>query len=82
MKKPGRVNYETVVSVQPGESVQLAATLREDKPSIVERWWFWTAATAVVAGVAVGTSVATRPEPTQTREPVSGGSFGWKVRVP
>lgn len=82
VKKPGRVNYETVVSVQPGESVQLAATLREDKPSIVERWWFWTAATAVVAGVAVGTYVATRPEPTQTREPVSGGSFGWKVRVP
>ena len=33
-------------------------TRRIDKPSILGRWWFWTAATAVVAGGMIGVAAA------------------------
>ncbi len=35
----------------------------DERPSVFTRWWFWTAAGAVVAGAAVVTYVATRPSP-------------------
>jgi len=82
VKKEGRIPYEARVSVQAGEEVKVHATLLEDKPALTERWWFWTAASVVVAGAALGTYVATRSEPEPTRTAVSGGSFGWKVKVP
>ena len=82
VKKPGRVTYEATVTAQPGEQLKIPAPLREDKPALTERWWFWTAAGVVVAGAAVGTYFATRSEPEPTRAEVSGGTFGWRVRVP
>jgi hypothetical protein len=47
------------------------------EPLIVERWWFWTIAGAVVTGAVVGKYFATRPEP--TRPAVDGGTLGWKI---
>jgi hypothetical protein len=82
VKKDGRIPYETRVAVQAGEEIKVHATLLEDKPALTERWWFWTAAGVVVAGAAIGTYAATRTEPEPTRAAVSGGSFGWKVKVP
>ena len=56
------------------------ATLKLHKPSIVTRWWFWTAAAAVVAGATITTYALTRPAP--ERPPLDGGGLGWAVRVP
>jgi hypothetical protein len=82
VKKAGRVPYEASISTQPGEQVKILATLPEDRPALTERWWFWTAAGVVVAGAAAATYLATRTDPEPTRTEVSGGSFGWRVRVP
>jgi len=82
VKKSGFIPYEAQVAVQPGEEVKLRATLNEDKPSLTQRWWFWTAAGVVVAGAAVGTYFATRSEPEPTRAQIDGGSLGWKLKVP
>src|SRR5262249_32397113 len=78
VKKKGFLPYTTQVTVQPGEEIKLRATLLEEKPSIVERWWFWTAAGAVIAGGVVVTYVATRPKPEPP--PYDGGSTGWIVK--
>jgi hypothetical protein len=80
VRKPGFVSYETDAVVRPGERTELVAALREDKPSLLGRWWFWTAAGVVVAGAAVTTYALTRPEP--ERPPLDGGGLGWTVHAP
>jgi hypothetical protein len=77
VKKDGFVAYETTVDLSPGEQANLRARLVEDKPSIVEQWWFWTTAGVVVTGGVVLTYVLTRPEPEPP--PYDGGSTGWVV---
>lgn len=79
VKKPGFITYEADVEARPGERVDLRAALKEDKPALTQRWWFWTAAGVVVAGVAAGTYFATRPEP--ERPPLSGGGLGWTLQA-
>jgi tetratricopeptide (TPR) repeat protein len=59
----GYDDYETNVRLAPGQQTDLDAHLVVYEPSVVEQWWFWTIAATVVAGVAVGTYFATRPEP-------------------
>jgi hypothetical protein len=78
--KAGYVGYDHDVQVAPGEVLRVQASLVEDKPALTQRWWFWTATAVVVAGVAVGTYVLTRPEP--SRGEVNGGTLGWKIAVP
>jgi hypothetical protein len=80
VRKPGFDPYEIDATVAAGQRAELAATLKLHKPSIVTRWWFWTAAGAVIAGAAITTYALTRPTP--TRPPLDGGGLGWAVRVP
>jgi hypothetical protein len=80
VRKPGFVDYQTSVVVKPGEHIELRADLPKVEAPITHRWWFWTAAGAVVAGAALTTYALTRPEP--TRPPTDGGTLGWVVQVP
>jgi PEGA domain len=69
--------YESSVQLQSGKEHTVRADLLADSPSVLESWWFWTAAGVVVTGAIVGTYFATRPEP--TRPPLTGGGLGWVV---
>jgi hypothetical protein len=80
VRKPGFDPYEIDATLEPGQRLDLSASLKPRRPSLVTRWWFWTAAAVVVGGVAVTTWAATRPAP--HRPPVDGGGLGWAVRVP
>jgi hypothetical protein len=80
VSRPGFVPYEVEANLQPGERVDLSASLKEEKPALTQRWWFWTAAGVVLAGAAAGTYFLTRPEP--ERPPPSGGGLGWVVTAP
>lgn len=76
--KEGFLPYETEVRVKAGEAIELDAAMAVDEPSVLERWWFWTGAAAVVAGGVVLTYALTRPEPEPP--PYDGGSTGWVVQ--
>lgn len=80
VRKPGFDPYEIDTLLAAGQKAELRATLKLHKPSIVTRWWFWTAAAAVVAGATITTYALTRPAP--ERPPLDGGGLGWAVRVP
>lgn len=80
--KPGFVHYGADVRVMAGEESALRATLVKEKPSILDKWWFWTAAAAVTGGVATVTFFATRSEPAAQRPPLDGGTLGWVARIP
>lgn len=80
--KPGFVHYGADVRVMAGEESALRATLVKEKPSILDKWWFWTAAAAVTGGVATVTFFATRSEPSAQRPPLDGGTLGWVARIP
>jgi hypothetical protein len=79
--RSGFVTYETDTTVRPGERAELAATLREDRPALTQRWWFWTAAGAVLLGAAGGTYLLTRSDPQPTRPQTDGGGLGWSLKV-
>lgn len=79
VKKPGFITYEADLDAHPGERVDLKANLKEDKPALTQRWWFWTAAGVLVAGVAAGTYFATRPSP--ERPALNGGGLGWTLQA-
>lgn len=80
VRKSGFVPYETDAVVRPGQRAELVAALKEEKPSVFSRWWFWTAAGVVVTGAAVTTYALTRPDP--ERPALDGGGLGWTVRAP
>ncbi len=56
VKKSGFVPYRTTVRINPGDRPTLHATLAEEATPLVKQFWFWAAATTVVAGAAAGTS--------------------------
>jgi hypothetical protein len=76
----GYLTYETDVFARPGEHVDISAPMHPEKRSIVQQWWFWTIAGAVLTGAALTTYFLTRPDP--TRPPVDGGGLGWTLRTP
>lgn len=76
--KDGFIPYEAEVTIKAGEEVKLDAAMVVDEPSILEEWWFWTGAAAVIAGGVVLTYALTRPEPEVP--PYQGGSTGWVVQ--
>ncbi len=80
VRKPGFKRYDAQVAVQPGQKADLRASLAKDEVSVTRRWWFWTAAGVVVAGVAASTYALTRGETTR-QEPLDGGGLGWTVRA-
>lgn len=80
VRRPGFIPYEVDAALQPGQKTELRAKLEPEKPSLLSRWWFWTAAGVVLAGAAVTTYAVTRPEP--ERPPVDGGGLGWAARAP
>jgi hypothetical protein len=41
-------------------------------PSILERWWFWTAVSVVVVGAGAGILIATSSSSSQLQEPIPG----------
>jgi hypothetical protein len=80
VRRSGFVPYETDAVVRPGQRAELVAALKEEKPSVLSRWWFWTAAGVLVTGAAITTYALTRPDP--ERPPLDGGGLGWTVRAP
>ena len=80
VKKPGFLVFDTSANADPGQNLNVTATLREDKPSLTQRWWFWTGVAVIVAGAALTTYVVTRPEP--ERPALNGGGLGWSARSP
>lgn len=81
VKKSGFVAYESRVSAQAGESVNVFAKLPVDKPPITARWWFWTGLGVLVVGGALAAyfiAAATTAE----RPALNGGGLGWTVPVP
>jgi hypothetical protein len=81
VKQVGFTTYEADVVVRAGELVTLSARLRVESHPITERWWFWTAAGALVAGAAAGTYFIARGETTPSRPPLDGGGLGWTVQA-
>lgn len=77
--KPGFVSYEAQVNAQPGEDVDMKATLPEEHHPITKQWWFWTAAGVVVAGAVTGTYFLTRTPSTPPRPALDCGGLGWCV---
>jgi hypothetical protein len=78
VQRAGFNTYQTQVAVRAGEETNLRAALDEKKPSLLRRWWFWTAAGVVVAGVAVGAYFGATANQTPK---VDGGGLGWAVQL-
>jgi hypothetical protein len=81
VRKAGFTTYEADVVVQAGEAMTLNAKLRAESIPITQRWWFWTAATALLAGAATGTYFIARDATTPSRPPLDGGGLGWTVQA-
>lgn len=80
VRKPGYVPYLATIKVAPGEQPSLQASLAEETKPLYKKFWFWAAATVVVAGAATLTYFLVRPDP-ERPEP-NGGGLGWVVSVP
>jgi hypothetical protein len=81
VSKPDFMRYRADVRVNPGQETIIRASLVREQPSIVEKWWFWTAAGVLVSGVAVSTYFLTRSEPEPERPPLDGGNLGWVAPI-
>ncbi len=81
VRKLGFVTYDTKIDVQAGERSDLSAKLEAEKPSLVEKWWFWTAAAVVVGGATVGTYFLVHKSPEPQRPAPNGGGLGWTVQL-
>ena len=79
--KKGFDPYETEFAVRPGERIELAANLREEKRALTSKWWFWTGLGVVIVGAAAGTYAITQSNNEPTRPPTDGGGLGWSLRV-
>lgn len=80
VEKSGFDKYEAQVAVQPGQNLDMKATLSHEETPITKRWWFWTGASVLLVGAVAGTYFLTRGEST-TQEPLDGGGLGWTVRL-
>jgi hypothetical protein len=79
VSKDGFVTYRASVVLRPGQRTRLVGDLPVERVPLTKRWWFWTAATAVVATGAAVTYAVTRPTPQPP--PYESGSTGWVVPV-
>ena len=74
----GHVPHRADLNLVPGGVARVTADLSPEPESIAEAWWFWTLIVAGLAGAAVATYFAVRPEPEPP--PYDGGSLGWVVQ--
>jgi hypothetical protein len=81
VRKRGFVAYDAKVDVRAGERLDLATKLGEEKPALTEKWWFWTAAGAVVVGATIGTYFLVHKDREPQRPPLNGGGLGWTVQL-
>jgi hypothetical protein len=82
VEKQGFLTSQALLDVRAGEVSNYRATLPFEKPAITKKWWFWTIAAGVVAGVSVGAYFIAREQPPPVRETIGDGSLGWKVPLP
>jgi hypothetical protein len=80
VRHAGYLPYEVDTVLQAGQKTEIKAALKEEKPSLLSRWWFWTAAGVVLVGAATTTYLVTRPSP--ERPPLEGGGLGWTAKAP
>lgn len=76
----GYQTYRSTFSVQPGEQLDLNASLLPNPVPITKRWWFWTgigAAAVAIVATSIGVYFATR-----TPDPPNGGRLGWVAPAP
>lgn len=89
----GRLSQRRVIRVRGGEETVIQVVLptpepltsadarRLDEEPLRKKWWVWTAAGVVVAGIATGIAVAASQRDPETRA-ASGGSTGTVVEGP
>lgn len=80
VRKVGFVPFDADAVLEPGGRLSLAAPLPPEQPPITKKWWFWTAAGAVLVFATATTYFVTRPEP--ERPAANGGGLGWVLRAP
>jgi len=81
VEKKGFLTAQALLDVRAGEVSNYRATLPLEKPAITKKWWFWTIAAGVVAGVSVGAYfIAPKPQP--VRRTIGEGTLGWSVPLP
>jgi hypothetical protein len=78
VRRRGYAPYQTQIVVNAGEEASLRANLQPLRPSVVKKWWFWTAAGALVTGVALGAYFGARAAQAPT---IDGGGLGWAVKL-
>ena len=78
VQKSGFAPYRTVVTLAAGQEAALRAPLEPIRHPVWKKWWFWTAAGAVVAGVALGAYFGAR-----AAEPpaLDGGGLQWVAKI-
>jgi hypothetical protein len=72
VRKEGLRTFQTTVTLQPGEEIDLNAPLPVEKRPIYKQWWFWTTGAVLVGGIIGLTYGLTRPP-----APYDGGNTGW-----
>ena len=78
----GVVPYDTQVVAHPGEELSLSPTLAIEKVPLTQKWWFWSAVGAVIAGAAAGSYGIVRSQaPAPAATPPTGGTLGWTVTL-
>jgi hypothetical protein len=80
VSRDGYNDFRTSTTLLPGQTTTIDAVLTEYKTPITKRWWFWTAAAGVLAGVGIATYFVVRPAP--TRPPIQTGGLGWAAEIP
>ncbi|MEM9694546.1 MAG: PEGA domain-containing protein, partial [Myxococcota bacterium] len=76
VRKDGFATYQSVLSLDPGQESTLRADLVEEESSVLESWWFWTGAAALIAGASVGTYFLVRDSPDPVRADPPVGNAG------
>jgi hypothetical protein len=72
VRKAGLRTFQSQVTLQAGEEVDLQAPLPVEKRPIYKQWWFWTTGAVLIGGIIGLTYGLTRPP-----APFDGGNTGW-----
>jgi hypothetical protein len=67
--------YKATLDLKAGQRADLTAKLNPQRQTLVDRWWFWTGAGALLAGGVVLTYALTRPAPQPP--PYDPGNANW-----